>query len=177
VKLETRLETAGNYARAFYEAALEGWLKRLSEVWGVISQDGLLERLDDPDVPFSEKQGLIEKAVGKDAAPEIRNFVSLLATRGHVHYLPDILDELGRLSKGGAARQLVVVTSAVPLTEEEKRHLQRRLMKRFGPYLDFRYYVDPEILGGLIVRIGDKVIDGSVVGRLEALRERLKQEI
>ncbi|RLC78425.1 MAG: ATP synthase F1 subunit delta [Chloroflexi bacterium] len=176
-RLQRKQEMANTYAQAFYEAAMESWLKRLSEIWGSLSRDGLLEKLNNPDIPFSEKETLINEAVGKDSAPEIRNFISLLATRGHLHYLPEILDELARLSRGGAVRQLVVITSAVPLTEEEKARLQRRLINLYGPYLDFRYYVDPDILGGMVVRIGDRVIDGSIRGRLEALRERLKQEI
>lgn len=176
-KLYHRQETASTYAQAFYEAALESWLKRLSQVWGQLSRNGLLDKLNSPDVPFSEKKQLIDKVLGEDAAPEVRNFISILATKGHLHYLPEILDELSRLVRGGAARQLVIITTAVPLAEEEKKALQSKLMARFGPYLDFRYRVDPEILGGVIIRIGDKVIDGSIAGRLETLREHLKREL
>lgn len=172
-----RREKADLYARAFYEAALEGWIKKLARVWGDITQNGFLEKLDAPDVPFQEKQGLINKLVGDETPMEIRNFIYLLASKGHLHYLPEILDELSRLSRGGGARRVVNVTTAVPLTEEEKRALQARLIARFGSDLDFRYDINPEILGGVIVKIGDTVIDGSVAGRLESLRERLKREI
>ncbi len=176
-KIFERRERADIYARAFYEAALEGWIKKLAQLWGNIAQNGLLEKLDDPDVPFQEKQELINNLVGNETPVEIRNFISLLASKGHLHYLPEILDELGRLSRGGAARRVVNITTAVPLTEEEKRALQARLIARFGSDLDFRYDVNPEILGGVIVRVGDTVIDGSVAGRLESLRERLRREI
>ncbi len=176
-KIIHRREKADLYARAFYEAALEGWIKKLARVWGDIAQNGLLEKLDAPEVPFQEKQEIINRLVGDETPAEIRNFISLLASKGHLHYLPEILDELGRLSRGGAARRVVNITTAIPLTEEEKRALQARLIARFGSDLDFRYDVDPEILGGVIVRIGDKVIDGSIAGRLESLRERLKREI
>ncbi len=176
-KIIRKREKADLYARAFYEAALEGWIKKLARVWGDIARDDLLEKLDAPEVPFQEKQQLINQLVGDETPAEIRNFIFLLASKGHLHYLPEILDELGRLSRGGAARRVVNITTAVPLTEEEKRALQARLIARFGSDLDFRYDVDPEILGGVIIRIGDKVIDGSIAGRLESLRERLKREI
>ncbi len=176
-KIFQRKEKADLYAKAFYEAALEGWIKRLTQIWRDISQNGLLEKLDALEVPFQEKQKIINRVTGDETPAEIRNFISLLASKGHLHYLPEILDELNRLSRGGAARRVANITTAVPLTEEEKSALQARLIARFGPDLDFRYNVDPEILGGVIIRIGDKVIDGSIAGRLESLRERLKREI
>ncbi len=176
-KIFERREKADLYARAFYEAALEGWIKKLARMWGDIAQNDLLEKLDDLNVPFQDKQELINKLMDDETPVEIRNFIYLLASKGHLHYLPEILDELGRLSRGGAARRVVNITTAVPLTDDEKRALQARLIARFGSDLDFRYNVDPEILGGVIVRIGDTVIDGSIAGRLESLRERLKREI
>jgi ATP synthase F1 delta subunit len=65
------------------------------------------------------------------------------------------------------------VISAVPLTEEEKQQVQERLIKRFGGDLEFDFRVDPQILGGLIVKVGDEVIDGSLAGKLAAMRAQL----
>ncbi|MBS1253739.1 MAG: ATP synthase subunit delta [Anaerolineales bacterium] len=77
----------------------------------------------------------------------------------------------GEESKARAAR----ITSAVQLTEEERSRLEQSLGRRFGDDLQFEYRVDDSILGGVIVRVGDRVIDGSVASKLAALRERLKQ--
>jgi F-type H+-transporting ATPase subunit delta len=65
------------------------------------------------------------------------------------------------------------VTSAVPLTEAERAALRAKLVDRFGTELEFQFEVDPELIGGVRLRVGDQVIDGSVAGRLAALRDRL----
>jgi len=66
-----------------------------------------------------------------------------------------------------------LVTSALPLTEEEQKAVSSSLAEELGQELTTEFRIDPAILGGLIIRLGDKVIDGSVGGRLEALRESL----
>jgi F-type H+-transporting ATPase subunit b len=66
------------------------------------------------------------------------------------------------------------VTSALPLTQEEQEAVRRQIAGRLGPGAGLTFRVNPNILGGLIVRVGDKVIDGSVAGRLEGLRQSLR---
>lgn len=68
---------------------------------------------------------------------------------------------------------MVRVSSAVPLNKEEQAALRERLEARFSEELDLRFEVEPSILGGVIARVGDKIIDGSVKGKLEALRQTL----
>lgn len=65
------------------------------------------------------------------------------------------------------------VTSAVPLTDEERGAIESRLRDRYGNGLQIAYGVDPAILGGLIVRVGDRYVDGSVAARLAQLRQSL----
>ena len=67
----------------------------------------------------------------------------------------------------------VEVVSAVPLTDAERQTLLAKLEAQHGAGLDLRYRVDPAILGGLIVRIGDKLIDGSVASKLAAMKQVL----
>jgi F-type H+-transporting ATPase subunit b len=66
-----------------------------------------------------------------------------------------------------------VVTSALPLTEEEKESVKEDILSRLGEHATVTFRIDPSILGGLVVRVGDKVLDGSVAGRLEEMRQRL----
>ena len=68
---------------------------------------------------------------------------------------------------------MVRVSTAVPLNKEEQAALRERLQARFSEELDLRFEVEPSILGGVIARVGDKIIDGSVKGKLEALRQTL----
>jgi F-type H+-transporting ATPase subunit b len=65
------------------------------------------------------------------------------------------------------------VTSALPLTPEEKETIRQDILARAGTQASVTYRVDPSILGGLIVRVGDKVLDGSVAGQLETMRQSL----
>jgi ATP synthase F1 delta subunit len=65
------------------------------------------------------------------------------------------------------------VSSAVPLTKEEQAALREKLEARFSQDLNLRFQVEPSLLGGVVVRVGDKVMDGSVKGKLEALKQTL----
>jgi len=67
----------------------------------------------------------------------------------------------------------VKVSSAVPLTEEEQAVLREKLEARFSQNLDLRFEVERSLLGGIVVRVGDKVMDGSVKGKLDALKQTL----
>ena len=87
--------------------------------------------------------------------------------------LDDVEEALARIYRGeGAGPQRAVITTAVPLSEEEKDRIRARLSEQFGA-LEFVFQVDPDMLGGVIVRVGDTLIDDSVRGRLEALRQNL----
>ena len=87
--------------------------------------------------------------------------------------------EFDRLSRqqAQAAGVLAWVRSAVPLTEEQRELLKRRLRERFGQEFILRVEIDPSLIGGLVVRVKDQVFDGSVAGRLDALGERLRTTV
>ena len=79
------------------------------------------------------------------------------------------LDEMIRGGDQGAA----LITSAVPLTGDEKRALETKLRHKFARTLTFEYRVDPALLGGVVAKVGDKIIDGSLATKLNALQESL----
>lgn len=87
--------------------------------------------------------------------------------------------EFERLSRqqAQAAGMLAWVRSAVPLTEEQRGLLKRRLRERFGQEFILRVEVDPSLIGGLVIRVKDHVLDDSVAGRLDALDERLRTAV
>lgn len=99
-----------------------------------------------------------------------RDFVRQLVDRGiDLAGLDNILDR----SDDGARTEGAEVVSAVPLTDAEHKALETRLRAAHGDELAIRFRIDPAILGGLVVRVGDRYIDGSVAARLGQLRQDL----
>jgi ATP synthase F1 delta subunit len=97
----------------------------------------------------------------------------LLLREGQLGLLNDVIVDLTRLATRGPELQVARITSAVPLTPDEEQAFRQRIHARFGGDVDLDFRVDSSILGGVIVQVGDKIIDGSLVSRLNALHERL----
>ncbi len=166
--------TARAYARAVYETAVGDWLTDLRKIKDRLEARRLITELDDPTMPFEEKKRRLDEVLDADLDRRARNFVYTLASNNDLHLLNEIIEDYARLLRRGAEElPLAQVTTAIELTDAEKRTIEERLRRRFGEELDIAYTVDPSIIGGVIVRVGDKYIDGSVAARLESMRERL----
>jgi len=168
-------DRARSYAEAFYEAALERWSAALDVASGALARDSsLLDRAQLGPVEFSARRSLLDRMVPADADPPVRNLLYTLAQRGDLGMLPDIAVALrARMVQTAEAATRVEIVSALPLTEAEKALLTEKLATEYGSGLEFQYRVDPAILGGLIIRVGDKLIDGSVASRLAAMKQAL----
>ena len=162
------------YAQAVFEKATAGWLVPLRTIAASLARSGGIEKLDDVGLPFSKKQELLRSVFPKDATQEVQNFLSLLASKNEVHLLPEIINEFDRYAERTTASNVAKITTAVALTAPEKQSLEAKLRNQFGDQIVFDYVIDPAVLGGVIVRVGDKEIDGSVSGKLAALKEKLK---
>jgi len=163
-----------DYAAAIYDLAVEAWSRPLRAIRQALQDDRTLRAaVEDPGQTTEAKLHLLEKAVPGGLKPEIRKFLGTLLEAGQMDQLDAILAEFERLVRRRPERRVAHVTSAVPLTEEEKAALQANLIKRFGPDLEFEFQVDKSILGGIYLRVGDQVIDGTVAGKLAALRDQL----
>jgi F-type H+-transporting ATPase subunit delta len=101
------------------------------------------------------------------------NLIGLMLRRGRIDQLPRIAAEFRRLDDARQGITVATATSAAPLTPDEQTALMGRLEQMTGGRVRLDVQVDPSLLGGLIVRVGDRLIDGSVRGRLERLRNRL----
>ena len=164
-----------SYSQAFFEAAMERWLAALQVVSGRLAEDpALVERLQAADVDFGERMPLLDRYFPAEADPPVRNLVYTLMQRGDLALLGDVTESLRqRIRRVEAAPLAVEVTSAVALTDEQNAALVSRLEAQYGGGLEIRYRVDPAILGGLVVRVGDKLIDGSLLSRMAAMKQRL----
>jgi F-type H+-transporting ATPase subunit delta len=162
------------YAHAAYQHTTEGWLADLRGVWERLeSTPEMVERLDDTGRAFSERQAELDGVLTPDLRGDVRNFLYALLKDNHIGLLPDVIADLNRFMEGGPGMVAARVTSAVPLTAEEQAAFRQRIASRYGDRVDVEFRVDAALLGGAVVQVGDKIIDGSIAGKLNALHGRL----
>jgi F-type H+-transporting ATPase subunit delta len=171
----SRADRARTYAQAFHEAAMDRWLAALQAVSARLAEDrGLRERLQATDVDFGERQPLLDEVLPAEADPSVRNLLYTLMQRSDLEMLGEVIETLRQqLRRAEAEPTMVEVTSAVPLNAEQRGALASRLEAQYGAGLHIGYRVDPAILGGVIVRVGDKLIDGSLATRMAAMKHAL----
>jgi F-type H+-transporting ATPase subunit delta len=174
----TRRFSARRYARAILEIALEKkqldeWQSDLEKV-ALIAQDTTIASfLESPDVRFEDKASLLSERLG-DLNPMVLNLVYLLLTKGRLNMLADIVAEYQSLVDKHYGIERAEVTTAIPLDDEDRLTLSQKL----GDIIDKKVviepeYVDPSLIGGVVVKIGGKLLDGSTRGKLEALKKEM----
>jgi F-type H+-transporting ATPase subunit delta len=162
------------YAKAIYDLALEAWTRQLVGVQQVLKTDAAISSaISDAGTDVGDRLKLLDAKVAGGLSDGVRRFLGTLLEAGQVDQLDAILVEFERLSRPRPERQLARVTSAVPLTGAEEEALRAKLSRRFGQELEFQFEVDPTLIGGIYLRVGDQVIDGTIAGKLAALRDRL----
>ncbi len=165
-------ERASAYARAFHEAVWQRWLGVLEGVARQLQdQPGLRERVRSDDAELAQRA--IDTLLPPETDAPVRNLLYTLAQRNDLDTLPDVTQALRERVERITGPVEIEVISAVPLTDAERTALEPRMQAQFGKDAAFHYLVDPTILGGMIIRAGDKLIDGSVASRLAALRQTL----
>lgn len=168
-------QLARPYAQAIFEQAMERWRQALRAVVEKLGQArDPLTFLDSPGEDMKRKQELVDRLLPPNADHEVRNFLYLLASRNQVRLLPEVLAEFDRYAARGPMRELARISSAIELMGAERAQLEQKIRAQYGQDVDFEYRVDKSLLGGVVVRIGDKVIDGSVAGKLAAMRQKLE---
>ncbi len=169
---ETRTNAMG-YARAVYELALENWQKSLPTIQKNLADANLLAKLDDLQTSFSERKKLLDKQLPPDLPEQTKNFFYTLLKDGNLRMLDDVVGNLLRMASKGANAQVAVVTTATPLTAAEKRQFKTKLAAQYGKEVEVDFKVDQSIIGGVIVQVGDKILDGSINTKLNSAREKL----
>ena len=163
-----------DYAAAIYDLAFEPWLDQLGNVQRVLKGDAALRAtLEDHQATTQDKLQSLNQAMPRPLTAEVRRFLGTLVEDGQLDQLDAILIEFDLLVHQRPELKMARVTSTVPLTEAEQDAMRAKLKDRFGPDLEFEFTVDTALIGGVYLRVGDQVIDGSVSGKLAALRDRL----
>ncbi len=173
-----RQPTARRYAHAVFQLAgernaLDAWMGDLTFLAESLSNGELLGYLEAPRLRLAEKLSALEPALaGRDSM--LRNLVGLLAQRGTVRLLPLIAAEYQRLLDGHYGRERAEVLTVAPLDRQQQERVQAYLTPLVGKEVVLTTRVDPAVLGGLMARVGDTLIDGSTRARLEELRRALE---
>lgn len=168
---------AKRYAEAVFEIAkananFDTWAEELAAIARGQEHPELAALLASPAVGMSAKESVLTQYL-EGASPEAINLVRLLLRKGRFVLAPQIADHYRRLLNGHRGIATAEVTSAIPLSPEELKGVAQSLSTMTGRRVVVETTVDPSILGGIVARIGDQLIDASVRGRLEALRRRL----
>ncbi len=127
--------------------------------------------LASPAIPKRERTALIQTAFDGVVPTEVLHFVQLICQNGDIRSLHDCCEVFEHLVAEAQRRSHALVTSATPLSEEEKEQLQRRLQEISGRIISLTCAVDPALIGGLTVEMDGKVFDGSVKHRLQDMKE------
>ncbi|MGW8379713.1 F0F1 ATP synthase subunit delta [Streptomyces sp. ODS28] len=139
----------------------------------VSSSSELRAALSDSKATTEAKGALVHRLLGGRAKPATERLVTRLVTQPRGRSLEAGLETLSRLAAERRDRSVAVVTSAVPLSDGQKQRLGAVLAKLYGRQVHLNLDVDPEVLGGIQVRIGDEVINGSIADRLEDAQRRM----
>jgi F-type H+-transporting ATPase subunit delta len=176
-----RIEVAAKrYAQAAFDIArerdeLDRWVEQLRAIADLAAQPGVVEVLASSRVPFEAKERLLRSGLA-DVTPLALNLARLLVQKGRIALAEQVRDEYQRLLDEHRGMVQALVLTAVPLSEDEERAVAQRLGELTGKEIVLERQVDPEILGGLVARVGDRLIDGSTRTRLLALRRQLGGE-
>ncbi len=173
------ITSARRYAEAAFEIAqrdgqLDQWRDDLQAASAILSEEHIARVVENPAIPLVERRDLVAKLLAKRIADKPARLVDLLVSRGRADLLARVADEYRRLLQRHQGIVPAIVTSAVPLTSAESNAVRARVEAMAGAAVDLTTQVDPAILGGLTVQVGDRLLDDSVRGRLERLRDQLR---
>ena len=171
---------ARRYAQAVFRMALEQkelnvWQSDLRKVTSIVRDEAFSAFLENRDVSFDEKTRALSERLG-EIHPMALKLVSMLITRGRLGMIEDISDEYQRMLddyRGVEGAEMAEVTTAIPLDDDDKLRLAQRITDLVGRPVVLRAKVDPGVVGGIVIRIGDKLIDGSIRSKLASLRREL----
>jgi F-type H+-transporting ATPase subunit delta len=167
------------YAKAAFEFAqqhgtLNQWSKTLKTLSHYISQPEVIAFLKNPRYSDAEHLQLCIDLGDSLLDEASKNFIRTLAKNNRLSSLPYIAEQFETYRAAAEKVQHVLVKSAIPLDEKIREKLKQQLADKYASHIELENEVDPKLLGGLVVYIGDQVIDSSLQGQLARLRDAVK---
>lgn len=171
------LQAAKRYAQAAFGIARDAgavatWRMQLDDVASVLSESGLAPVLADSRVPVDQRTGMVERIL--DVDPMVLNLARLLVSKGRSGEARAVAEAFGRMADEHEGIAHAQVTTAVELAPAQLEAIARQIGAAVGKQIRATGSVEPGIVGGIVIRVGDKLVDGSVRTRLKQLRRELE---
>ena len=168
--------SARRYARAIFEIASEekdlpAWSTRLQILSDLLANPELRALIENPSISIADRQSILAGFAG--IGQEGQNLAKLLIAAHKTQLASEILEEFEAMADEAEGRVRATATAAVELSRSDTDRLARDLSKRLGKDVRLEVRVDPKIIGGLVIRVGDHVVDASLATRLQLLRRQL----
>ncbi len=177
--MPARSPSSRRYAQAVFDLADEeerfiAWARDLETISAFVHEADVAKVLASARVPRAEKLRLLAAGLDGQVSGEALNLVRILADRDKLALVSDVEEVFLEMVDKRRGIAHAVVTTAVPLSDDERTAVAERLSAITGKTVDVTPAVDPEIIGGIVARIVDELIDGSTSARLVALKRSLE---
>lgn len=177
-----RYPSARRYAQAVFQIALEHdsldvWVDDLQTLADLLEDSEVAAFLDAPQVPEARKLETIQQLLGDSVGTLPANLLRLLATRNMALLIPAVLGQFTEMVDRHRGIEWADVTTAVPLDDAQEKEVSRLLSGIAGSEVSLRTYVEPELIGGVVARLNDRVIDGSVRSKLRNMHRQVVEQI
>jgi len=172
-------KVARRYARALFHAAVrthavEAVNDALQQLLDTLREQPPLQHLlVNPLIPRERKQQMVQETIGRHTHPLLASLLSVLVDKRRERLLPEVAHAFAQLRDEHLGIVRVQATTAYPLDSQQEQALIHSLERRTDKRVVLETHVDPSLIGGIVVRIGDTIIDGSVRGQLLRLRQYL----
>jgi F-type H+-transporting ATPase subunit delta len=173
-------ELIHGYAEALFSIVrAEGELDRVEDElfhFGKLleSNHELKQALSDKSIDREQRAKVLQEILAGKVSPHTLGLLEFIVAQGRARQLPQILDELSGIAAEARSSVVAEVRSAVPLDESQRTELAAALAKATGKRVEVKVLVDPSVIGGIVSKVGDTVIDGTVRRRLEQLKEQVR---
>jgi F-type H+-transporting ATPase subunit delta len=167
------------FATALKNNELNAWQSNLRKLANLTRDKALVASLENPEKSADEKAKLLAERLG-EANPGVLTLISELINKGRLADLEDIYYEYQSLvdtHRGIEGTETAVITTAIPLDDDYIIDISKRLTDMVGKPVVVSSKVDPALIGGIVIKIGDKVMDGSIKNKLAVMKKELGRVI
>jgi len=162
------------YANAVYDlanetATLDSWSDALANLAAVICDAQISRLLDNPETGKTEKGELVIQVLGDNLSQQQQNLVKLMAENGRLKLMPDVVEQFEAARAKAENKIEAEVLSAFELTAEQASELVNTLKNKFGKEVTLTTTIDESLIGGVVIKAGDIIIDASMKSQLDSL--------